>query len=135
MNTFKVILLTAPLCWPRKKMKHSFNLLLLLNSTLFCIVRRNHSISGDDGKHGNHDTASADLNIIFFFKPFLPWPSWKAWKRNRSVFLRKIWELEMWSSFLVPTAADKIRRSSPYVCPIGEIDGLKYICCGKKGYV
>lgn len=48
-------------------MKHSHNLLLLLNSTLFCIVRRNHSISGEDGKHGNHDTASADLNIISFF--------------------------------------------------------------------
>lgn len=64
--TFKVILLTAPLCWQRKKMKHSLNLLLLLNSTLFCIVRRNHSISGEDGKHGNHDTASAVLNIIFF---------------------------------------------------------------------
>lgn len=48
-------------------MKHSLNLLLLLNSTLFCIVRRNHSRSGEDGKHGNHDTAAAALNIIFYF--------------------------------------------------------------------
>jgi len=47
-------------------MKHSLNLLLLLNSTLFCIVRRSHSISGEDGKHGNHGTASADLIYIFF---------------------------------------------------------------------
>lgn len=44
------------------------------NSILFCIVRRNYSISGEYGKHGNHDAASADLNIILFFNYFSPRP-------------------------------------------------------------
>lgn len=62
----------APLGWQRKKMKHSLNLLLLLNSFLFYIVRRNHSISGEDGKHGNYGAASADFNIILFLTIYLP---------------------------------------------------------------
>lgn len=64
MNAFKVVLLTAPLSWQRDKMKHSLNLLLLLNNTLFCLVRRNDSISGEDEKHGNRDTASADIKVF-----------------------------------------------------------------------
>lgn len=53
-------------------MKHSLNLLLMLNSILFCIVRRNHSISGEYGKHGNHDAAADDLNIILFLTISFP---------------------------------------------------------------
>lgn len=70
MNTFKAVLLTAPLSWQRKKMKHSFNLLFLLNSALFYNVMRNHSISGEDGEHGNHDTASIEYTFWFSSRSF-----------------------------------------------------------------